>query len=145
MDHPQTPVEELTLTLAGLRGATGVQLELLPDVRRDRHQRLVEVEKGLQARTRGRQVLFRALNVAPWHPVPEMRALQIPIDAAEKGEIRPLALPTPVAVQEGRGPSTAGAAPGETLVAGHGDRRAVVLRSLVAAAAPHPQLLSHLQ
>ncbi len=101
MDHPQAPVEELTLTLAGLRGATGVQLELLPDVRRDRHQRLVEVEKDLQARTRGRQVLFRALNVAPWHPVPEMRALQIPIDAAENGEIRPLALPTPVAVREG--------------------------------------------
>ena len=101
MDHPAAPVEELTLTLGDLSEATGVQLELLPDLRRDRHRRLTEAEKRLQARTKGRNILFRVLNVAPWHPVPEMRALQIPFDSAGKGEIRPLSLPTSVEVREG--------------------------------------------
>ena len=113
MDHPQAPAEELTLTLAGPRGATGVQLELLPDVGGTGRGWLRW--RRVCRRGQGAGRLFRALNVAPWHPVPEMRALQIPIDAAEKG-----ADPWRCRLRgsAGRaGPSTAGAAPGETLVA----------------------------
>ncbi len=101
MDHPQAPVEELTLTLGRLVATTGLQLDLLPDIRRDCHKRLVEVAQGLQAKTKGRDVLFQVRNVAPWHPVPEMRALQVPVSSSGKGELRPLSRPTSVAVREG--------------------------------------------
>lgn len=101
LDHPQAPVEELTLTLGGLVDATAMQLDLLPDLRRDCHQRLLEVAQGLQARAWGGNALFQVRNVAPWHPVPEMRSLQVPVSSSERGETRPLSRPTPLDVREG--------------------------------------------
>ena len=62
---------------------------------------MMEMEKRLQARMNGRHVLHRIAEVAPWHPAPEMRALQIPIDPAKRDDIRPLHAPAAVAVQEG--------------------------------------------
>ena len=52
-DHPQAPVEEITLTLANLTGESGTQMGLLPDIKADRERRLAEVEKRLQARMKG--------------------------------------------------------------------------------------------
>lgn len=101
LDHPQAAIEEMTLTLGGLRDVTGVQGALLPDLRRERHQRLVEALRGLQARGGAQDLLFQVRNVAPWHPVPEMRALQVPVSSPGAGEIRPLSRPTPVEVREG--------------------------------------------
>ena len=40
-------------------------------------------------------------QVAPWHPAPEMQAMRVPVEPSGTSEMRPLSLPSPVAVQEG--------------------------------------------
>ena len=62
-----------------------MQLGLLPDAKHDREGRLAEAERQLQARTGGRPALYRVVEVAPWHPAPEMRAVQVPIDPSGAG------------------------------------------------------------
>ena len=99
-DHPQAPVEEVTLALSRLTGESGTQLSLLADLRGDRERRLAEAERLLQARTGGRPTLYRVVEVAPWHPAPEMRAMQVPIDTAGTSGMKPLSLPSPVTVRE---------------------------------------------
>ena len=98
---PHAPVEAVKLVLSDFTAAMGVQLSLLPNPRADRERRLLEAERRLRFRMQGRHALHRVVTVAPWHPAPERRALQIPIDPAGKDAIKPLALPTPAAVREG--------------------------------------------
>ena len=98
-DHPQAPIEELILELADLGAEAGQQLGLFPDVRESRTRRLAEAERQLQARGGGGPALSRLVAVAPWHPAPERRVLQAPIDPAGRDAVRPLALPTPAAVR----------------------------------------------
>ena len=75
-DHPQAPVEAMALILSNLSsGASGVQMGLFPDIRKDRHWRLAEVERQLQARMNWRHALYKVVDVAPWHPAPEMRTV----------------------------------------------------------------------
>ena len=81
----------------------GVQLSLLPTPHADREHRLLEAERYLRFRMQGCHALHRVVTVAPWHPAPERRALQIPIDPAGQDAIKPLTLPTPVTVREGPG------------------------------------------
>ena len=100
-DHPRGPVEEVTLSLRNVTGDSGVQLGLLPDAKHDREGRLAEAERQLQARTGGRPALYRVVEVAPWHPAPEMRAMQVPIDPSGAGGMKPLSLPAPATVREG--------------------------------------------
>ena len=100
-EHPQAPVEAMTVTLANLSGATGVQLSLFPDIRADRERRLLETERQLQARLQGKHALHRLVEVAPWHPAPEMRTVQVSIDPAATDSMRPLTSPTSVEVREG--------------------------------------------
>ena len=99
-DPPRNPVEDVTVTLSGFTGESGTQLGLLKDVRDDRRRRLVEADRRLQALMGGGHALHRIAEVAPWHPVPEMRALQVPIDPSGRDAIRPLHTPKPVEVQE---------------------------------------------
>ena len=101
LEPPQIPVEDVTLTLSDFRGGTGMQMGLFEDVRETAGRRLLEMEKRLQVRMNGKHVLHRITQVAPWHPAPEMRALQIPIDPAKRDDIKPLHAPTPVEVREG--------------------------------------------
>ena len=100
-DHPQAPMEELTLTLADLAAESGEQMSLLGGVRQGRQRRLVELAKRLHAKMSGSHVLHRVAPVALWHPVPEMRALQVPIDPAGADSVKPLCLPVAVKVREG--------------------------------------------
>ena len=100
-EPPQVPIDDLTLTLADFTGESGAQLGLLPEVREGRESRLAEVERRLQLRNPGSSALYRVVNVAPWHPAPELRAVQAPLDPSGSGAIRPLLTPEPVAVQEG--------------------------------------------
>ena len=100
-DHPEAPVEELVLELAGLGEGKGEQMGLFPDVREGRERRLAEVERQLQERLDGGPALYRMAPIAPWHPAPEMRVLQVPLDPSGRDAMRPLALPTPVDVEEG--------------------------------------------
>ena len=91
----------MTVTLGNLSGATGVQLSLFPDLRADRERRLLETERQLQARLKGKHALHRLVEVAPWHPAPEMRTVQVSIDPAATDSMRPLTTPTSVEVREG--------------------------------------------
>lgn len=100
-EHPQAPIEAMTITLTNLSGATGVQLSLFPDLRADRERRLLETERQLQARLKGKHALHRLVNVAAWHPAPEMRTVQVSIDPAATDSMRPLTSPSAVEVREG--------------------------------------------
>ena len=100
-DYPPAPVEDVSLALSNVTGESGTQLSLLAGVRHDRERRLAGAERQLQARTGGRPALYRVAQVAPWHPAPEMRAMRVPVEAAGADGMKPLALPSPVAVQEG--------------------------------------------
>lgn len=99
-EPPEVPIDDLTLTLADFTGESGSQLGLLPEVRETRQKQLAEVERRLQTRTPGASGLYRVVNVAPWHPAPEMRAVQAPLDQAGSGGFRPLLAPIPVLVRE---------------------------------------------
>ena len=102
-DHPGGPVEEMSLTLADITGESGVQTGLFHDLREDRRGRLLEAERRLVPRMDGKHALYRVVEVAPWHPAPEMRAMQVPI-APRGGEgLKPLSMPVPVEVREGPG------------------------------------------
>ena len=90
----------MTIELSNLTGASGAQLSLFPDRRADQERRLLETERGLQARLGGKPALQRLVEVAPWHPLPEQRTLQVSIDPARADGMRPLTSPTPVEVRE---------------------------------------------
>ena len=94
-------MEEVTLALADLTGESGVQMGLLPDVREGRERRLVEVERQLQSRTGGGGVLHRVAEVAPRHPAPEMRSVQVPVDSRGREGLKPISTPTGIEVREG--------------------------------------------
>ena len=99
-DPPQLPVEEVILTLSNLTGESGTQMGLLKDAQDDTLRRLADVDRRLQAKIGG-HALHRIVEVAPSHPAPEMRSLQVPIDPSAKDAIRPLHQPSPVEVREG--------------------------------------------
>ena len=109
VDLPQAPVEDVTLTLSGLTGEPGFQAGLFDDPREDRLRRLLDVERRLRTRmsgplkSPGGHVLHRIVDVAPFHPAPEMRALQVPVDPSGSDAIKPLHSPMPVDVREGMG------------------------------------------
>ena len=100
-DLPVAPVEEVALTLSRITGEAGAQAGLFPDARKDRDLRLLDAERQIQARIGGNHGLYRVVDVAPWHPAPEMRAVQVPIDPSGRDGMKPLSLPVAVAVQEG--------------------------------------------
>ena len=100
-DHPLAPIEEISVTLSDLSGDTGIQMGLLRDHRRDRHERLLEVGRELRAHLKEGNGLYQVLDVAPWHPAPEMRALRVPIDSSKRDDATPLATPTALTVREG--------------------------------------------
>lgn len=99
-EPPAVPVDGLSLTLSTFTGESGSQLTLLPDVRDNRRERLGEVERRLQIRASGGPVLYRVVEIAPWHPAPEMRAVRTPLDPLGGGII-PLLPPELVSVREG--------------------------------------------
>ena len=100
-DPPRNPLEDVTLRLAGFTGESGYQMGLFDYAQGDRSRRLVEVDRMLQPLMGGVPALHKIVEVAPWHPMPEMRALQVPIDPSGRDAIRLLHTPTPVEVIEG--------------------------------------------
>ena len=109
-DRPSVPIEDVTLTLSKFGSETGAQLAMpehalsLPNgyARQDLRRRLVEVDRRLRGRSNGDNSLYTVVEVAPWHPAPEMRALQVPVEPSAGDLMKPLYPPTPVDVREGR-------------------------------------------
>ena len=102
-DPPTRPVEEMILTLSDFTPDSGVQMELLKDARDDQRQRLIEVDRKLRPMMRGRHALHTIARMSPWHPAPEMRALQVPVDPSGRDAIKPLHTPEPVEVRTEQG------------------------------------------
>ena len=97
---PDAPLEDLTLTAGDIRAEAGRQLGLLEDARDRRLEGIAEVDRKLRTRMRNAPALHRVVEVAPWHPVPEMRALKVPVDSASSDMLTPLHSPLPVEVRE---------------------------------------------
>ena len=101
LDPPGIPVEDVTLTLSGFTGESGVQMGLLDGAREDGERQLVEADRRLRSRDGGSYALYKVAQVAPWHPALETRFLQMPVDPVGRDAIRPLNAPVPVQVKEG--------------------------------------------
>lgn len=99
-DHPRAPVEEVTLSLSDLTGESGMQLGLIEEARDRRERRLVEVDRRLRGRMNGAHALYRIVEVAPWHPAPELRALRIPLDPVAGQDMTSLSAPASIVVRE---------------------------------------------
>ena len=97
---PSHPIDDLSLTLSDLGGETGVQAGLIRDARESGRETLVGVDRRLSSRFGGSHALHRAVEVAPWHPAPEMRSLLVPIDPLASDSVRALHLPAPAEVRE---------------------------------------------
>lgn len=102
VDPPQAPIEDASLTLSDFTNEIGSQIALLENARDDKKRELVEVNQRLRAKMNGSHALYKVAEVAPWHPVPEMRALQVPIDPSGNEAVKSLYLPVPVSVQESK-------------------------------------------
>ena len=74
----------MSLTLSDFTLESGTQMELLKDARDDRRRRLIEVDRKPRPMMSGRRALHTIARVSPWHPAPEMRALQVPVDPSER-------------------------------------------------------------
>ena len=141
IDHPHNPVEDVTAHTVRLHRRVRDADGAAEGCTTTDTGGLVETDRRLQALMGGRHALYRVAEVAPWHPAPEMRALQIPIDPSGKDAIR-----TSERAQahrgagESRGRAGVGAGQ-ETLAAGGADRRQVDVRPVVASPAYNPLLL----
>ena len=100
---PDAPVEDLTLTVGDIRAESGRQLGLLEDARDRRYERITDIDRKLRARMQNVPALHRIVDVAPWHPVPEMRALKVPLDPSHSDSFTPLHSPLPISVRESQG------------------------------------------
>ena len=99
-EPPSHPIDDLSLTISDLGGETGVQAGLIRDARESGRETLLGVDRRLSARFGGGRALHRAVEVAPWHPAPEMRSLLVPIDPLASDSVRALHLPAPAEVRE---------------------------------------------
>ena len=95
---PEAPLEDLTVTVSDIRSESGRQLGLLGRASDRRRERIAELDAKLRAKTGDAPTLHRVVEVAPWHPVPEMRALKAPLNGGDA--FTPLRAPTPVDVRE---------------------------------------------
>ena len=88
-EHPPAPVEAMTVTLANLGGATGrAGVRSSPICATIASGRLLETERQLRVRLNGQRSLSRLVEVAPWHPVPELRTAQVSIDPSSDDGMR---------------------------------------------------------
>ena len=98
---PDAPLEDLTLTIEDIRAESGRQLGLLEEARDRRRDRIADIDRKLRARMQNVPALHKVVEVSPWHPVPEMRVLKIPLDPACNDTFTPLHAPLLVTVREG--------------------------------------------
>ena len=98
---PDAPLEDLTLTIEDIRAESGRQLGLLEETRDRRRDHIADIERKLRAKMQNIPALHKVVEVSPWHPVPEMRALKIPLDPTCNDTFTPLHAPLLVTVREG--------------------------------------------
>ena len=99
-EPPSHPIDDFSLTVSDFGGETGVQTGLIRDARESGRETIVGVDRRLSLRFGGVRALHRAVEVAPWHPAPEMRSLLVPIDPLASDSVRALHMPASAEVRE---------------------------------------------
>ena len=99
-EPPSHPIDDLSLTLLELGGETGIQAGLIRDARESSLERLTETDRQLRGLMNGTPALYRSVEVAPWHPAPEMRSILAPIDPLAADSVRALHAPAPAEASE---------------------------------------------
>jgi len=97
MELPKATFDGVAVILGGLRGEPSAQTGLIRDVKDTNLAKLTEVDQGL--RTRGIGGLYKIVELDPRHPIPEMRAIQVPLDSQAVEATRPLKMPVPIQVE----------------------------------------------
>jgi DNA polymerase IV len=72
------PLEDLTLTLVGLTGESGIQSGLFSDVRK--HDQLREAVRQLEAQMGFKPPIYQVREMEPWSRIPERRQVLIRFD-----------------------------------------------------------------
>jgi hypothetical protein len=72
------PLEDLTLTLVGLTGKSGIQSSLLSDVRK--HDQLREAVRQLEAQMGFKPPIYQVRDMEPWSRIPERRQVLLRFD-----------------------------------------------------------------
>ena len=65
------PLEDLTLTVSGVAGDSGIQSSLLSDVRKQEQMR--EMMRQLEMRLRTKPPIYKVMELEPWSRIPERR------------------------------------------------------------------------
>ena len=65
------PLEDLTLTVSGVAGDSGIQSSLLSDVRKQ--EQLREMMRQLEMRLRTKPPIYKVMELEPWSRIPERR------------------------------------------------------------------------
>ena len=72
------PLEDLSLTLSGLTGESGIQTSLFSNVRRQKQLR--EIIRHMEARFRTNPPIFKVKDIEPWSRIPERRQSLVQFD-----------------------------------------------------------------
>jgi nucleotidyltransferase/DNA polymerase involved in DNA repair len=100
---PGLPLDAF-LTLSEFRDETGTATGFFEDSRDQalRARRIRFAEETLRAKTGRDFVLGHVSEVAPDHPLPELRSVLMPVDASRHASIQPLKQPVPIIMIEGK-------------------------------------------
>ena len=72
------PLEDMSLTLSGITGESGLQSSLFSDLRKQ--DQLKEMMRQLEALLGCRPPIYRVRDVEPWSRIPERRQALVPFD-----------------------------------------------------------------
>lgn len=89
---PAAPLDELALSLTETAAESGYQVDMLDAKRADKRRRLADVARQISLRSAADPIV-KVSQIAPWHPLPEMRAVKTPLDASADVAMLPLNAP----------------------------------------------------
>lgn len=97
---PRAPMDELELSLTQPAVQTGYQVDMLDAKRADKRRRIADAARHISLRSAADPIV-KVSQIAPWHPLPEMRAVKTPLDPIGEIALKPLNAPQPIHVRAG--------------------------------------------
>ena len=95
---PAAPLDELALSLTETAAESGYQVDMLDAKRADKRRRLADAARHISLRSAADPIV-KVSQIAPWHPLPEMRAVKTPLDASADVAMLSLNAPEPALVR----------------------------------------------
>ena len=99
-------VERVSLTVSGFSNEHGTQSRAFSDLGDSNNEyfdQLINVDKSLQMKMSGAKSIYRVMVIDDCHPIPEMRAIQVPLSSNAPEDMKALNLPAPLIVKETNG------------------------------------------